>query len=308
MMPDNNAPPGQDPVPATLLPDRRATIQFDGLILGAYDEDKKTYQAGVHIQAEHHHVVLTVVRKEDNQPLFPVNPDDWDGSHERVQALAPFWMFVDSGNGLQPGEADATLYNLDDPKDPLSFGKVFNFEKLYDRALQIDLDRLAVFNFPNGTSYSALNTNAQLDELPARAGAAVPPPNAINVSTLGAIDIDQVGGGEIQRDLVFVSSKRAEPFFRLPLVPEATYEIKVLNVPEAHVHPAPAPAAPGHTHPPPVPAEQHFLQYYELFALKPGEDKFVVSPAVGTNFGSTDSPPCIGGAGSTKGGLSGGGG
>lgn len=306
MMPDDQAPPGQDPIPATLLPNRRATIQFDGLIFGAYDEDELVYQAGVHVEAEKHHVVLTVVRKEDNQQLFPANPGDWDGSHATVKALEPFWMYVDSGNGLQSEEFDAKLHNLEGRKDdPLSFGKVFNFEERYNRELQIDLDRLAVFNFPNGTSYSALNTDAQLGELSQRPGAAVMLLNDINVSTLGAIDIDQVGGGEVQRDLVFVSAKRDEPFFRLPLVEGTTYEIKVLNIPDTeHEHPGAAPAPHVHASP-----EQHFLQYYELFALKPGEDKFVVQPAVSTTmFGSTDSPPCIGGAGSTKGGLKGGGG
>jgi len=306
MMSDEQAPPGQDPIPATLLPDRRATIQFDGLIFGAYDEKKSIFQAGVHTQAEKHHVVLEVVRKEDNATLFPVNDGDWDGSHATVRALAPFWMYVDSGNGLDPTEFDATLHNLDGRKDdPLSFGKVFNFEERYNRALQLNLELLAVFNFPNGTSYSALNTDAQLGELSQRPGAAVKPLNDINVSTLGAIDIEHVGGGETEKYLVFASSKREQPFFRLPLVEGTTYEIKLLNIPDVdHAHPAATP--PTHVHASP---EQHFLQYYELFPLKPGEDKFVVQPAASmTSFGSTDSPPCIGGAGSTKGGLSGGGG
>ena len=38
---DNASP--QDPVPATLLPNRTATIFFDGLILGAYDQERSLY-------------------------------------------------------------------------------------------------------------------------------------------------------------------------------------------------------------------------------------------------------------------------
>src|SRR5688572_30162531 len=118
---DNNAPTGQDPIPATLLRNRRATIQFDGLIMGAYDEKRRLYQAGIHVEAEKHHVVLTVIRKEDGQQVFPKAASDWDGSHATIKALAPFWMFVDSGDGLQPEYFDASLYNLEDPRDPLSF-------------------------------------------------------------------------------------------------------------------------------------------------------------------------------------------
>ena len=297
-MMDDQAPPGTDPIPATLLPNRTATIQFDGLIIGAYDQKRSLYQAAVHTDAENHHVELTVT--QNNQQIFPKSPDDWDGRHETVKARAPFWLFVDWGNGLDEANFNATLNKIDDPNDPLSFGKIFNFEREYGRKLPLHPERFAEFNFPHGTSYSALNTEAQVERVDNPSGG-VPPSfvRKINVSTLGAIDIDQAGEGEQKVELVLISMGEQKEFFRLPLVAGSTYEVKLFNIPDAnHVH--------GHTAPPTP--EQHFLQYYELFSLNRQEKPFLVAPAESatpTLFGNPGSPPCITGSGNTEGGLGG---
>ena len=294
---DNASP--QDPVPATLLPNRTATIFFDGLILGAYDQERSLYQAAVHIEAEKHHLEITVTR--NGQPFWPRTDADWDGSLETIRALAPFWLFVDSGKGV-PDDFNATLHNLEEPRDPRSFAQIFNFERQHGRPLALNTNRFAEFNFPHGTAYSALNTDAKLERLeqnqnPSQATVVN---EHVNVSTLGAIDIDQVSSNGSNRELVLISQGRKEPFFRLPLEAGTTYEIKVLNVPDPdHAHSQPQ--AGEHPHPNP---EEHFLQYYELFSLKEGEKKFLIRPAASTAFGGgPDSPPCIGGATSTRTGL-----
>ena len=294
---DNASP--QDPVPATLRPNRTATILFDGLILGAYDKERSLYQAAVHVEAKKHHLEITVTR--NGQPHWPKTAADWDGSHETIRALAPFWLFVDSGTG-KPGDFNATLHNPDDPTDPLSFGQIFNFERQYDRPLQLNTDKFAEFNFPHGTAYSALNTDAALERLEETQdpSASTVVKEHVNVSTLGAIDIDQVSSNGSNRELVLISQGRDEPFFRLPLEAGTTYEINVLNVPDPdHAHPQPQQGE--HPHPNP---EDHFLQYYELFSLMAGEKKFLIRPAVSTaSAADPDSPPCIGGATSTTTGL-----
>ena len=296
---DTPQPASQEPTPATLLADRTATIQFDGLILGAYDQARRLYQAGVHVNAEDHHLVITVT--QNGKPIWPKNPSDWDSSLNTVRTLAPFWLFVDSGNGLNPKSFNASLYKPKDVTDPLAFGKIFSFVRRHGRELKLNMDQFAEFNFPHGTAYSALNADAQLGQVvPGQAAATATFLENINVSSLGAIDIPYVSDGETKQELVLVGGGGKREFFRLPLEAGATYEIKMDNRPR-HPH-VRRPPDPGNQDP-----ENHFLQYYELFEdLNEGEKQFLVQLRTPL-FGADDSPPCVGSSGSTTGGLGGGG-
>jgi hypothetical protein len=286
-------PASQEPTPATLLEDRTATIQFDGLILGAYDQARRLYQAGVHVNAEDHHLVITVT--QNKKPIWPKKPSDWDSSLSTVRTLAPFWLFVDSGNGLNPKSFNASLYKPKDMTDPLSFGKIFSFVRRHGRELKLNMDQFAEFNFPHGTAYSALNADAQLGQLEPGASASTATfLENINVSSLGAIDIPYVSDGQTKQELVLAGDGGKREFFRLPLEAGATYEIKMDNRP---IH--------DHGGRPPDPGK-HFLQYYELFSkLNPGEKQFLVQLRP-SGFSAADSPPCVGSSGSTEGGLGGG--
>lgn len=289
----HNHPTPEEPPPATLLENRTATIQFDGLILGAYNQARRLYQAGVHVNAEGHHLVISV--KYNGEKIWPKNPSDWESSLSTVRTLAPFWLFVDSGNGASPKSFNAKLHNPEDLNDPLSFGKIFSFVRRHGREIPLKPDQFAVFNFPQGTAYSAFNADAQLGQVEPNAAASTATfVENINVSSLGAIDIDAVSDGQTKRELVLAGDGGKREFFRLPLEAGATYEIKMDNRP-IHLH-GTRPVDPG----------KHFLQYYELFsALNPGEKRFLVQlrpPA----FAAADSPPCVGTSGSTEGGLGGG--
>ena len=289
----------EDPEPVTLLKDRRATIQFDGLIMGAFNQAKRLYQAGVHVNAEHHHLVITL--KRNGKDITAEKLPDWDGSHETIKKLAPFWLYVDSGNGMNPKTYNAKLNNPDDPDDPKSFGKIFSFVRKHGHELKMNPSRFAVFNFAQGTAYSALNTTAKLGRIePGEPGEppTVTPLGDINVSTLSAIDIADVSDRQTKRELVFAGANGKHVFFRLPLDEGTLYEIKMKNQP---IHPNGTDPA------------EHFLQYYELFELNGGEKKFVVQlrphrrpRGADDSAESDESPPCVGTSGGETGGLGGG--
>jgi len=295
----HHGPASQRPTPATLRTARTATIQFDGLILGAYNQGKRLYQAGVHVEAEHHHLVITVT--QNKKLVWPKNPSEWDSELGTVKTLAPFWLFVDSGDGLNPKAFDASLHKPHDTTDPLAFGKLFSFVRQHGRELPLNTAAFAVFNIPQGTAYSALNDNAKLKEF--KKGDPDPASSAtslgeINVSTIGAIDIEDASDEKTKRELVLVGAGGKREFFRLPLVAGAPYEIKMDNGPILPIRP--------HHHDPVNPVK-HFLQYYELFSpFNRGEKQFIVElPPHPVE--SEDSPPCVGSSGSTTGGLGGGG-
>lgn len=283
--------PASQPTLATLLPNRTATIRFDGLILGAYNQAKRLYQAGVHINAEHHHLVITV--KQNGRKIWP-NPSEWDSSHGTVERLAPFWLFVDSGNGRDPKAYDASLHKPEDMTDPLSFRNIFSFVRQHGRELQVNLNHLAEFNFPQGIAYSAFNIpNATLKQRkPNDPSSATVVKERFNVSRIGAIDIADVSDEKTKRELVLIGEGEKREFFRLPLVAGSTYEIMMDNRP---IHPISS-----------AEADEHFLQYYELFSpLNEGEKQFFVEIPPG-QAEAEDSPPCVGTSGSGKGGLGGG--
>lgn len=285
---------GDAAFPKTLLDSPTVTFYFDGLIFTTYNRERRLYQAGVHTQAEHHGLIVEVTTGGGKEKLWPLTPADWDPSHAVVKSIAPLWLYVDSGKGLQPEEFSAELHRPDDLGDPQSFGHIFEFESgLYNRPLALRPALFAAFNFPHGIFYSAENTDAKLSAF----DQGHPPTSAavlknIHVSTLGAGDIGSAGEGKY---IVLAKNDGADELFRFPLEAGVHYEIKVMNIPnDQHA---------GHN------AAAHFLQFYELFPLQPREQVFLVQPAEATPLPpvdidlplpSPDSPPCV----QTKGSLS----
>jgi hypothetical protein len=291
--------------PPTLLEKPTVTIYFDGLIYMAYNEDDKLYQSAVLTQAEGHHLLVEVKLQGENNLLFPTKETDWEPDHATVKAKAPFWLYVDSGQGI-PGEFSATL-NLTDLEDPQSFKHIFDFQKRYHRPIVPKPETFAKFNFPHGISYSAKNTNAALLTLRPDQDVkdATIDKDKFNVSTLAAIDIDAVSAGDDKKSIVLASDGGKKGVFSFDLEPGKHYEIRFLNVPIEGVHAS-------HS------AQDHFRQFYELFDLKEGEEQFLVAPpkamAAAAASGETvaaaaptpTSPPCVSTTGDTKGGLGGG--
>jgi hypothetical protein len=290
--------------PPALLENPTVTIYFDGLIYMAYNEDRELYQSAVLTQAEGHHLEVEVRLRGENDLMFPFKESDWDPDHATVKARAPFWLYVDSGQGI-PKKFSAAL-NLKDLTDPQSFKHIFNFEERYNRPIVPKPETFAEFNFPHGISYSAKNTDAALLKL--RTNQEVEDAKdegKINVSTLAAIDIDAVSAGDDKKSIVLANDGGKNEFFRFDLEPDKHYEIKFLNVPIEGVHAS-------HS------AQDHFRQFYELFDLKEGEEQFLVAPpeamAAAAAAGETvaaapptpTSPPCVSTTGDTKGGLGGG--
>lgn len=282
-------PPSDSPAP--LLDNATVTIYFDGLIFSTFDDKNSLYKTAVLTEAEGHEVVLEV--RQNGNVIFPTAALPWDKSHPVVKKLAPFWLYVDSGQGLGKGPHSAQLY-LPPPeaKDERSFDRIFNFEEVHGHPFNPKPETFAVFNFPEGTCYSAENVNARLKSVAQGAPAATAVDvRKIDVSTLSAIDIDAVSDASSQKSIVLVNEHGHE-FFRFPLDAGKHYEIQILNVP---INAAGRPHA-GH-----INATQHFLQFYELFNLKPGEQRFLVSlpPPPPTPL----SPPCVTTTGRPKSGI-----
>lgn len=258
-----------------LLSNAAVTILLDGLIYTAYDEKDRLYQAGIHTDAEGHHLVLEV--RTEEKLLFPSTELPWDSSLKDIHDDAPFWLYVDSGNGRPVANFSAELHKPDDLKDARSYGHILAFERLYNRSLKLDGSRIAKFNFPAGTCYSAKNSGAQLMQFDQGSNvSAAQFVGAITVSTLSAIDI--VTGGH-NRDRWIVLENDKKEFFRFPLHPGRHYEIKLMNVPVDSYQ----------THEP----ESHFLQFYELFELNRNEKVYLVKTDEAEMHEHPDSPPCI---------------
>lgn len=286
------------PGPRPLLPSPTATIFFDGLIYTAYNEKRRLYQGAVLTQAEGHHLTIEVRFRGKQELLFPTSQLPWTPAHEAIRKIAPLWLFVDSGNGLQEEEFSATLHRPT-ANDQQSFDRILNFDKLYKRVLAPKRETFSEFNFPHGITYSAQNTDAKLKTLGQNEPAtAAEFKENIQVSTLGAIDIDAVSTEAQKKYIVLASAHGEKEFFRFELEAGKHYEIRILNEPiEEPAGPGGPAGHAGHDH------ENHFLQFYELFDLKDGDKKFLVEPPPPPP--SPHSPPCVSTSGDTQAGLPG---
>ena len=289
--------PPQPQTPKPLLEDATATIYLDGLIYAGYNKDAKLFEGGILTAAEEHHVVVDVTLKDKNGKKIPV----WhlEASHEIVKAQAPFWVYVDSGEGLQKREFSAELYR----EGPQSIVNILSFEKLHERELPPKPETFAVVNFPHGITYSAETKEVKLKSL---AQGAMPAQaqfvRNMPVATLTAVDINAFSNGTGSKFVVLASKDGNHELLRLELQQGQHYEIQILN----------QPVNPHAGHDP----REHFLQFYELFVLNPDEKMFLVEPPIASvavpqgTPGSAPSPPhtppCVTTFGNTEGGLGGG--
>lgn len=142
---------------------------------------------------------------------------------------------------------------------------------------------------PHGLFYSATHEVAEVDSFEQGQN-----PNQavfkedLDLSTLGAADIDSRSTDEAPKDIVLWQSNPAKELFRFRLDADSHFEIHVFNVP-----------LPGS---PPMPQHVHFLQYYRLFTPRPREKKFLLKakpdlPKLAEVI-TPDSPPCNIGRGS----------
>ena len=283
----------------TLLPEPSVTLYFDGLIILVHDAGANLAQAGIHTKAEHHALSIEVTQPGVAQPVWPVNETDWDGSHANVKAIAPLWLYVDSGNGRRPDEFSASLHNPHDLNDVQSFGYVIDFEgpKFYDRTLDYRLDAMAVLNIGHGVFYSAKNEPSKLKKFDQnQTFDQALTVEQLNVAAIVAADIDSKSEEGVERYLVFEQTNPQKELFRLKLEQGTQYEINIKNIPEESAE------ALDHIHSP----EGHFLKYYELFPLRREEKKILVEPDVKppTHPVLTSlSPPCNTGQGGTSSGF-----
>ncbi len=323
-MNDNNDPQGGNEVleeedestPKPLLDNPSVTIYFDGLIYSAFNEAKRLYQTAVLTKAEKHHLNVEVRFKGEKELLFPTEQLPWNPDHEAIKGLAPFWLYVDSGNGLNPEEFSSSLH-LPENEDEQSFAHVFNFNEAHGQPLVPIPETFAEFNFPQGTGYSAKNKKANLKFL--APNQEIKDKGNVKVSTLIGLDIDAVSNGENKKFIV-LANQAGQEFFRFELKPGKPYEIQLLNQPIPQQHGPETPEQPqpepqpqphpghgehggngGHVH---INHAEHFLQFYELFGLDEDDERFIV------DLGPLPpdlphSPPCVGTGGDKVGGLGG---
>lgn len=323
-MNDNNDPQGgtevleeeDESMPKPLLDNPTATIYFDGLIYSAFNEAKHLFQTAVLTQAEEHHLNVEVRLRGEKELLFPNDKHPWDPDHEVIKGLAPFWLYVDSGNGLNPEEFSSNLHSPEKTDDEQAFAHVFNFNTAHGHPLVPRPETFAEFNFPQGTGYSAENKKADLKLLaPNQPISEAKDKGQVKVSTLIGLDIDAVSNGENKKFIV-LANQAGKEFFRFELKPGKPYEIQLLNQPIPQQH---GPGTPEHPHPEPHPGHgehggngehvhidhaKHFLQFYELFGLNEDDERFIVDlgplpPSL------PNSPPCVGTGGDKTGGLGG---
>jgi hypothetical protein len=278
----------------TLLNEPSATIYLDGLIILVHNAESKLTIAGIHTQAEHHVLNIEVTQTGVAVPVWPKEDSDWDGSHENVKSIGPLWLYVDYGYGRHKEKFASTLHNPHNLLDAQSFGHVLDFEgpKLYRRELDYNLKAMALLNIGHGTFYSAENLMSKLKNFGQNQTfdkASII--GHLKVSAMVAADIDTKSKPGAERSLVFEQSNPPKELFRLRLEQGKHYEVKIENVPDDSA------VAHAHTNSP----EGHFLKYYDLFALKPEEKKFIVEfdheehPSTGV---TQLSPPCNVGQGS----------
>lgn len=262
--------------------DPSVTIYMDGLMLLSHSERTRLTQAAIHTQAPHHALQI-VVFDADGVLLWPRSDADWDGSHRHVKAVEPLWLFVDSGGGTPPPQSNFSSHLHSEGGQ--SFGLILDFEDdLYHHPLEgFRTDAVARLNMPHGLFYSATHEVSELHSF----NQGQNPNQAVfiedrDLSTLGAADIDSRSTDGADKDIVLWQSNPAKELFRFRLDGDSNYEIHVYNVPLLGS--------------PPMPMHAHFLQYYGLFRLRPGEKKFLLKSKPHSrklSFVITpDSPPC----------------
>ncbi|MCA1577785.1 MAG: hypothetical protein LC794_10555 [Acidobacteria bacterium] len=297
-------PSPQNVSPAPLLNDATATIYLDGLIYAVYNENRRVLESAILTKAEDHHLVIEVRLRGHDELLWPKQSSDWDPDHAAVDAGAPFWLYVDSGNRIKEDEFSARLHTGN-----RTFQSIFDFEGHHGKPLPLKPGTFAVFNFPHGTSYSAVTNSADLKLIPANGSVATAKDQGkIEVSNLAGIDINAVSNGAEKKFIVLANQDGKKEFFRFELEPGKQYEIKILNQPVPN-------SAPNGDH------EAHFLQFYELFDVDPETvPRFLVIGSEHDHGGgshpeggeppadppSADNPPCAPGRGGSTTGLGGG--
>jgi hypothetical protein len=280
-------------LPRTLQQHPSVTVYFDGLIFLVHDEQKRLCQAAIHTRAAHHSLQIEVRRTNDDKVLFPPESGGgFNGSHRHVKAVEPLQLFVDSGSGWNPDEFSATLYKPEDSSDDQSFERVLDFEGvLYERQLKFHRNAFAVLEIAQGEFYSALTQDFLLESFPQGHPNDVAKEETVHCCSLVGADIESGGAG---RSIVLRQSHPEQEIFRIELEEGAHYQIKVFNVPDKDAHA-------GHGNHASI--AEHFLQYYGLFDLEPGERVFFVEEIEKKSapFGGPDSPPCNTGTGSVTG-------
>lgn len=261
----------------TLLAKPSVTVYMDGLIMVFHDEAALLTRAAIHTKAGGHSLRVAVRNRVTKELKF-----DRKIKHDQLNFNEPLWLFV--GSALDSPPPDSGFEASQQLSGIKSFRKVLDFEStLYPHALEnLRTDRFAVLNVPHGIFYSAASEQSELhsfeqDEDEADADFE----KDITTCTFGAADIDaRSEPGDDKYISMWHMKKSRERLFSFRLEADTHYNIYVLNVPDN----------PHGTHP-----EVHFLQYYELFDLRPGEKKYTVklkkdSPKLIER--APDSPPC----------------
>ncbi|HVF22590.1 MAG TPA: hypothetical protein VM941_05935, partial [Pyrinomonadaceae bacterium] len=121
-------PQSENATPAPLLNDATATIYLDGLIYAAYNAKRRVLESAILTKAEKHQLDIQVKLRGDDTLLFPTPKKTWDPHHNAIDAAAPFWLYVDRGNGLKEDEFSASLHNGETDR---TFDNIFDFEAFH---------------------------------------------------------------------------------------------------------------------------------------------------------------------------------
>jgi hypothetical protein len=272
------------------------TIYLDGLLVCAYDKHQKRFQVGIHVEAHFH--ALTIKVKERGQSTYL---ESLCLEHNRIEEIAPFFLFVEKKEGSRTPNGAATLFKSDDPGYRQAFANVLDLQsKSFHKRdrLRIKPQKLAPLNILNGEFYSATLGRATRKNLKGN-------PNPLNLgflSTRVAGDISSARGNLILRS----KDTKAKPLIKLPLGDEKHYEVYILNEP-ADDHEMDADHAHDHSGDRASPNGQqranHFNVYYEALVLRNDAMKFEVDieeepRSTSLDIGPTplflpDDPPCI---------------
>src|SRR5262245_33259253 len=142
----------------TLLKKPSVTIYLDGLMVLCYDKHQKRFQAGIHTDAHFHAMTINVRERGQSTDLQSLSLE-----HERINEIAPFFLYVENKAGSGTPSGAATLIKPDDPRYRQAFANVLDMQSesfhKHDH-LRIKPHKLAPLNILNGKFYSATLTKA----------------------------------------------------------------------------------------------------------------------------------------------------
>lgn len=298
------------------MPDQTLKFVLDGLLAFCFAEDGEYGQVGINTAIKHEFKIVFnhVIHRQGERTLIPFLTIRL--SQQDLRQQAPFWLFVDSGDGLQraPNSVSARVYpgapDVKNHPDDFRHGVDLEGCHFYDCKLDakpgarlpsifvaegefftdqltkeefLRVDELAI---PHEVSVTAESEEGLLRRLTSSSG--IQPYPLGKLAEKVGLNVPMQNGAT----LVFQSGERGARLFEFTPEEGKEYEIHILNdAPHGHGSGA---THNSHDHGSSLAEHHHFLHHYDVFALGDGEIRYGVVAVRKTEIGieCIASPPC----------------